>query len=527
MAMTTSFTEFTELCLKLEKTSSILEKRKLIASFIRKLGREEWKPFVLLITGKVLPESEYRSLYIGYSTIRKALQMKVSTLFPLPKPSLMDVYETFRRISLISGADAVRRRTEALASLLNRLSDEEKLFLIRSLAGEMRVGAVDGIIIQALADTSGFSYEDLRKAYLLLGDLGYIAESLAYDRLDIEKLRPTLFNPVRPMLATPAESIEEAYKIINEPAAVEVKYDGVRVQIHCKGHDIRIFSRRLTDLTRYLPEIAGVMDGIIGGKEAIVEGEVIAIDKSGNPLPFQILMRRFRRVKDFENIAAKIPVRLYLFDILYLDGELLIDYPYQRRYEILRNIAPIELLAERIVTDDIREAKEFYMRAISLGHEGVMIKKLGSPYVLGVRGAHWIKVKETKTIDAVIVGAEWGHGRRRNWLSDYYLAVYSPEEDDFEIVGKTFKGLTDQEFEWITKRLLELKVSDEGYRIWVRPEIVVEVAFNDIQKSPKYRSGMALRFARITRFRLDKGPKDATTLNELKTLYMKDFREEI
>jgi|Deesub1362B_J571_1020462.scaffolds.fasta_scaffold00004_420 DNA ligase-1 len=526
--MATLFRDFADLCKKLEKTSSILHKRELIARFLMKLEKDEWKPFVLLLTGKILPEAEGKSLYIGYSTIKKAIEMKVSTLVPLPQPSILEVYQVFIEISSISGADSTRRRIEALASLFNRLSEEEKNYLIRSLFGEMRIGAVEGIVIQALADASGNSYDDLRKAYLLLGDIGYIAETLAYNKLDIKNLKPIIFNPIRTMLATPADSIEEAYELAKGPVAVEVKYDGVRVQIHYKNGVIRIFSRRLTDITRFLPEVIAEINAsfkVNSVSEAIIEGEVIAVDAEEKPLPFQILMRRFRRIKDFDKVAANIPIKLYLFDILYLNGELLIDMPYRDRYEILRDTVNKELLAERIVADDIHQAKEFYEEAIEKGHEGAIIKKLDSPYILGVRGSHWIKVKEIATIDTVIVGAEWGHGRRRNWLSDYYLAVYSAAIDEFMIVGKTYKGLTDEEFEWITKKLLELKIADEGYRIWVKPEIVVEVAFNDIQKSPKYESGIALRFARITRFRPDKDPKDITTIEELKRLYLKSFRD--
>jgi len=520
--MARKFRDFAELCKSLEKTSSTLEKRRLISNFLKTLEPNEWKPFILLLTGKILPETSNYSLYVGYSTIKKALETKVHTLIPLPSPSITEVYQELMNIAKISGKDMQARKVYALASLLNRLTNDEKKYLIRALSGEMRVGAVIGLVLQALSDAKNIDVEHIRKAYLLRGDIGELAERLAYDTLDLRNLKPTLFTPIRPMLAVSANNIEEAIQLAGGRVAIETKYDGVRVQIHVKNDNVKIFSRRLTDITESLPEVVETIKSAIRVDEAILEGEVIGIDENERPLPFQDLMKRFRRVKDFESIAKKIPVRLYLFDLLYLNGELLIDKPYLKRYEQLTKIAPSHLLAERIVTDNLEEAKKFYKNAVERGHEGVMVKRLDGPYVMGVRGAYWIKVKEVETIDVVIVGAEWGHGRRKGWLSDYYLAVYDPSSEEFLIVGKTFKGLTDEEFNWITNKLLELKIADEGYRIWVKPEIVVEVAFNEIQRSPKYKSGFALRFARITRFRFDKTPKEATTIDELRQMYERD-----
>jgi len=519
----TSFLEFAKLCRSLEETSSTLEKRRIISNFLRKINPDEWKPFVLLLTGKVLPESENKALYIGYSTIKKAISSKIQTLIPLGPPTIKEVYRELNRVASISGADVQRKRVDILSSLLSRMSDIEREFLIRSLSGEMRIGAEVGLVLQALADVAKVDIEKLRKAYLLIGDIGELAEKLSKKELNLDNVKPKLFNPIRPMLATSADTIEEAMQLAGGRAAVEVKYDGVRVQIHYASGEVKVFSRRLTDVTENLPEVTDVIKKTLKVRDVILEGEVIAIDEKGNPRPFQELMKRFKRIKDFEIIVKKIPIKLYLFDILYLNGKLLVNEPYYKRYEYLTSIVPSSLLAERIVTDDISVAKDFYERAIRAGHEGVMVKKLDAPYVMGVRGANWIKVKEVETIDVVVVGAEWGHGRRRNWLSDYYLAVYDPENSEFLIVGKTFKGLTDEEFEWMTRKLLELKIADEGYRIWVKPEIVVEVAFNEVQKSPKYKSGYALRFARVTRFRLDKDPKDVTTINELKEIYLRDM----
>ena len=285
---------------------------------------------------------------------------------------------------------------------------------------------------------------------------------------------------------------------------------------------MRIFSRRMSDVTGSLPDIVELVAGQVHSRDMILEGEVVAVGEDGRPLPFQDLMRRFRRVRDVEEMVRLIPLRLHLFDILYLDGRLLIDESYRERWRLLESVCPEELLAKRIVTDDVGEAEEFFRRALEEGHEGLMAKRLDSPYTPGRRGKLWLKIKPAETLDVVIVAAEWGHGRRRGWLSNYHLAVR--DGDGFSMVGKTFKGLTDEEFEWMTRKLLELKVRETPTTVYVRPEVVVEVAFNEVQRSPHYPSGYALRFARIKRIRLDKGPKDADSLDRLRELYERQFR---
>jgi DNA ligase-1 len=253
-----------------------------------------------------------------------------------------------------------------------------------------------------------------------------------------------------------------------------------------------------------------------------VEGEITAVGPGGKPLPFQDLMRRFTRVQDVEKAIEQIPLKLHLFDVLYLDGTLLIDEPYETRWAILSKIAPKDLLAERTVTNSPAEAKAFLKAAMRAGHEGLMAKRLDSHYNPGARGKDWLKLKPSETVDLAIIAADWGSGRRREWLSNYHLAARDGEE--WRVVGKTFKGLTDEEFRWMTKRLQAIKVSETDYTVSVRPEVVVEVAFNEVQRSPHYKSGFALRFARITRIRDDKGPQDAETLDQIRALYKRQFR---
>jgi DNA ligase-1 len=321
-----------------------------------------------------------------------------------------------------------------------------------------------------------------------------------------------------------AQDLQEVFKEHSGTSAFEFKYDGARIQIHRKGGTLRIFSRRLTDVTLSLPDIVELARKRVRSEEFLIEGEVVAIGQSQKPLPFQDLMRRFRRVHDVDVMLKEIPLKLFLFDVIYLDGNLMIDTSYEKRWKTLRSIVDDQLLATRVVTGDLVEAQKLMQASIEAGHEGLMAKDLKSNYTPGVRGKKWFKIKPAETLDVVIVAADWGSGRRRGWLSNYHLAVRDEASGEFLVVGKTFKGLTDQEFVEITKRLLELKTKETDYTVYVKPSIVVEVAFNEIQHSPHYKSGFALRFARIARFRNDKRVEDADSLQRLSKLYQDQFR---
>jgi DNA ligase-1 len=318
--------------------------------------------------------------------------------------------------------------------------------------------------------------------------------------------------PLRPMLATGTPNIVEAFRILDGRLALEHKLDGARVQIHC-GSEVRIFSRRLNEVTPSLPEVVEMM-AALGSRHAIFDGEAVAVDADGRSLAFQELMRRFGRLRDIARLRAEQPIRLFLFDLMSLDGELLIDSSYERRYALLRDITTANglELATRIVPESLAEAQEFYARAIADGYEGVMAKALGSFYTPGARGRGWLKIKTARTFDLVIVAADWGYGRRHGWLSNYHLAARDERTDGLVEVGKTFKGLTDADFETMTERLLALKTDEARGTVFVRPEVVVEVAYSDIQRSPQYAGGMALRFARIVGVRSDKGASEADTI---------------
>ncbi|NIS38113.1 ATP-dependent DNA ligase, partial [Candidatus Saccharibacteria bacterium] len=305
--------------------------------------------------------------------------------------------------------------------------------------------------------------------------------------------------------------------------ALEIKFDGARVQIHKQGDQVKVYSRHLSDVSSSLPDLMGIVRKGIKADNFVVEGEVVAVGKNDRPLPFQELMRRFRRVHDIEQLIHEVPIKLYLFDLLYLNGKSHIETPYEKRWKLLQKYCNSKLLGHRIITGNQKEVEAFLQKALDSGHEGLMAKKLDSIYTPGSRGKRWFKIKPAETLDVVILAADWGSGRRKGWLSNYHLAVLDDESGEYAVVGKTFKGLTDQQFGWITEKLLGLTMKETAYTVYVKPEIVVEVAYNEIQRSPQYRFKFALRFARIKRIRQDKSPAQIDTLNRLKELYEKQF----
>ena len=411
---------------------------------------------------------------------------------------------------------------EALLSLASPL---EAKYLVKIFIGEMRTGFHEGLMEQAVSNAFQIPQELIQKASMTVGDIGEVAVKAKIEGKDsLFKIGFTVFRPVKLMLAQMADGVADALKEHGGKTAFEYKLDGARVQIHKLGDDARIFSRRLTDVTESLPEIVEIVRKNVKAEDAILEGEVIAVDNQGSPIPFQHLMRRFKRVHAIEDAAERIPLKLYLFDILYCNGESLISTSYLQRRQILaENAGEIQLTAQRII-GKIEEAEQFLKEAIDAGHEGLMAKKPESPYIPGTRGKHWLKIKLVlEPLDLVIVAAEYGYGRRHGWLSDYYLAARDVETGEFLLVGKTFKGLTDAEIVEMTKRLKELAVKEERRRVVVIPQIVVEVVYNEIQKSPKYKCGMALRFARISRIREEKTPEEADTIQRVREIYEKQF----
>jgi DNA ligase-1 len=496
-----------------------------LVEFLKSLDADEIAPAVSFTTGRPFPESDERVLDVGGQTVWKVHRNGGQSALIEKPVTILEVYRTFDKIAHASGPGSRQRKETLLNTLLSRLPRTDADYLMRILFGEMRIGAVEGVVLDAIAQAASIDSEKVRRANMLLGSLPKVAElALAGGREKIENVGVTLFVPIKPMLAEMAEGIEEVLKEHGGRSAFEFKYDGARIQIHRKVEEVRIFSRRLTDVTASVPDIVELARTRIDAEEYLVEGEVVATGQNGRPLPFQDLMRRFRRVHEIAAMIESIPLRLYLFDVIYLNGNLLIDTPYEKRWSTLSGLTSPQFLATRVVTEDAAEAKKLMDASINAGHEGLMAKELTSTYTPGVRGKKWFKIKSAVTLDVVVVAADWGSGRRKGWLSNYHLGVRDESTGEFLVVGKTFKGLTDAEFTDITPRLLALKTRETEYTVHVKPSIVVEVAFNEIQRSPNYKSGFALRFARITRFREDRSPQDADTLQRLSALYQEQFK---
>lgn len=452
----------------------------------------------------------------------EAIEALLRTRRDQPQPALTvaEAGTRLAEIATIEGRSSRARKLDAMRELLARCTAVEGKLLAKIVIGEMRHGMSEGMMLEALAWMAKRPVAEVRRINMLEGDVGRVAGILRGARA-AGRAPGVRIKPLKPMLAQPAEEVADAFAILGAGRFVlEHKVDGARVQIHRAGGELKIFSRRMNEITASLPEVAELMERI-GDRGVIFDGEVIAVDPQGRPLAFQELMRRFRRVHEIERMRSEQPIRLFLFDLIGLDGELLIDHSYAERIERLQAIvdaAGIEMVG-RLAPDSLPEAEKFFAEAVAAGYEGVMAKALESTYTPGARGRGWLKIKHTKTLDLVIVAADWGYGRRHGWLSNYHLAARGERDGEFVEVGKTFKGLSDGQFQEMTRRLQALKTGEGGSTVFVRPETVVEVAYNDIQRSPQYAGGMALRFARITRVRDDKSPSEADTIAHMAQEY--------
>jgi DNA ligase-1 len=527
---------------ELQATRGRLAKVEAAAGLLRRLTPEESLWAVAFLTGRPFPASDPRVLEVSGAGLRDVLDGLVASTegersagggpgsgagsgsgADGPPLRLLEVAAAFTQVAEARGPGSRARKRAVLAGLLRRAGGDERDLLVRLLFGEMRLGLHEGLVPDAIAAAHGLDSALVRRALLFRSDPSRVAELAAREgAAGLHVVGVELMTPLAPMLADPAGGIAQALAAHGGRTALETKYDGARVQIHKVGDDVRIWSRRLTEVTDSLPDVVAIVRRDLRGASLILDGEVVAVAADGRPFPFQDLMRRLRRVHGIESSATSVPLRLHLFDCLYRDGASLVDLSYETRWAALAQVAPPERLAGRLVTGGEAEGEAFLDAALAAGHEGLIAKSLGSPYVPGTRGKRWLKIKRAETADCVIVAADRGSGRRRGWLSNYHLAVRD-EDGTFAPVGKTFKGLTDQEFGAMTTRLSALATGDDGYTVTVRPEVVVEVAYNEIQRSPQYRSGLALRFARIVRLREDKAPADATPLATLRALYDRQF----
>jgi DNA ligase-1 len=551
-------TPFEELALlgeQLEKTAGRLLLAEMIAQFLQRLAPDEIPSGLRLLIGQIFPEWDERALNLSWRAVSKiATQLTEATdadrqtiyseavdageamrlLFegfradpPQPPPlTILEVYQIFEQIAETSGKGSRARKEKHLRSLLLRATAVEAKYLVKNVVREMRHGVSEGIVLDAIAQASGAEKKVVRRANMLCGDLGEVAAvALSKGEAGLVEIRPQLFRPLKPMLALTAKDLADAFDHHRGEIALEYKLDGARVQIHKDGSTVEIYTRNLSRVTKSLPEIVEEIRAQARAETAILEGEVIAVDDEGRPLPFQHLMRRFRRVHRITEMARQVPVQLYLFDILYRDGQSLVDLPNHERWQILEGTKGNMPAVARTVPHDLLEGEAFAREAYREGHEGLMVKHLVSPYSPGVRGKAWFKVKHTISLDLVIVAADWGYGRRHGWLSNYHLAARDEKKGSFLGVGKTFKGLTDEEFKEMTQRLLALETHRSGGTVFVQPKVVVEVLFNEIQASSQYESGLALRFARISRQREDKSPDTADTIQTMRQLFQQQFEQ--
>jgi ATP-dependent DNA ligase I len=489
-------------------TSARLTKIDMLAAALREAGPLEVPIAVAYLSGE-LPQ---RQIGVGWAALRDGFPAAAS-----PTLSLAEVDAAFSAIGALAGKGSASARKALVGELFGRATVAEQRFLFGLLSGELRQGALEGVMTDAVARAAAVPVADVRRAVMLRGSLGAVAAAaLAGGREALAAFGLEVGRPVRPMLAASATSIEEALAKIGGPgvqAAVEWKLDGIRIQAHLSGGDVRLFTRTLDEITGRLPEVVATL-AKLPVRAAVLDGELIALRQDGRPLPFQDTSARAASA-DGEDGP---PLSVFLFDVLHADGVDLIDLPDAGRHAELARTVPPELLMPRLVTDSAAEASQFFRDAVSRGHEGVVVKSLEIPYAAGRRGAGWIKVKPRHTLDLVVLAVEWGHGRRRGWLSNLHLGARDPATGGFVMLGKTFKGLTDELLAWQTSRLLALESRRDSWTVYVRPELVVEIAFDGVQRSPRYPGGLALRFARVLRYREDKSAAEADTIDMVRAL---------
>jgi DNA ligase-1 len=480
-------------------TSSRLAKAARIGAVLQASDAADIPVVVSWLSGE-LPQ---RQIGVGWASLRSLPE-------PADSPSLTvaSVHETFATIGASAGPGSQKRRADLLADLFAAATEVEQAFLRRLLGGELRQGALLGVMTDAIARASGLPLPEVRRAAMLRGDLPTVAHA-ALTGESLDQFRLEVGRPVGPMLAQTASSVTDALDRIDGPAAFEGKLDGARVQIHRFGDVVSIYTRSLDEVTDRLPEVVAAVRAM-PVRSLVADGEAIALKPDGRPHPFQVTASRFgsRTVG-----PERLPLSAFLFDVLHLDGADLLDRPTAERFAALDRVVPPEQRVDRLITADADEAQEFLDRTLAAGHEGVMAKSLTAPYEAGRRGAGWLKIKPVHTLDLVVLAVEWGSGRRRGKLSNIHLGARDPDNGNFVMLGKTFKGMTDEMLAWQTARFTELAVGPlDGYVVPLRPEQVVEIAFDGLQASTRYPGGVALRFARVLRYRDDKTAAEADTI---------------
>jgi DNA ligase-1 len=545
----TSFLRFAELCQKAESIRGSLEKIDLAATFLADLEDAELAIASNFIMGRVFPNADM-VLGVGPSILYEALakasgctsDMIQDTLRATGDPGLVaaavaekrrpinlsafvgkdqltisDVYQRFVSISRASGKRSQDAKVKNLQFLFGGATPLEALYLARLAMEDLRIGVGEGGVRDAIAKAFGQPPDMVERGYNLTNDMGLVAQRAKQGNLS--SLNIMINHPIKMMLAQLGEGIPSAIQEMRT-AAIEWKFDGARVQIHKNGEDVRIYSRRLENDTSSLPDISRAVLKLVRAQSAILDGEAVAIGEDGRPRPFQDILKRFRRKYNVEKLSAQIPLRIFLFDLLYLEGQSLIERPLSERRELLVKVADSQLVAPQVLTDKSEVAEEIYQDALSAGHEGIMIKNPASLYAPGKRGKNWRKIKPVmETLDLVVIGATWGEGRRANFLGSYRLACADADTGTLLDIGWVATGLTDEVLAELSEHFKDLIVVQKGMEVELKPAVIFEVAYEEIQRSPNYSSGYALRFPRLVAVRDDKSIEEADTLERVISIY--------
>jgi DNA ligase-1 len=490
-------------------------KTELLAALLAALAPDEVAIAIAYLTGE-LPQGR---IGIGWAMLRDLDPGAPAAHATL---ELREVDARFASIAAGAGAGSGARRRDALGALYARATEGERDFLGRLLSGGLRQGALEGVMLDAIARASSLPARDVRRAAMLAGSLRAVGVAAIVER-DLSRFAITLFRPISPMLASPADDVGSVLERLGR-ASFELKLDGARVQVHKAEDEIRVYSRSLHDVTERVPELVERARAL-PARSLILDGEAIALRQDGAPEPFQVTMRRFGRRLDVERMRQELPLSALYFDCILHDDRSLLDEPAHARAASLAEIVPEISRVPSLVTADPEEAERFFADALSRGHEGVMAKSLDAGYEAGSRGASWLKLKPAHTLDLVVLAVERGSGRRSGWLSNLHLGARDAATGGHVMLGKTFKGMTDAMLAWQTEHLRALAIDDDGYVVRVRPELVVEIAFADVQTSPRYPAGLALRFARVARYRTDKRASDADTIDTVRAIHARGRRD--
>ena len=498
-------------------TSKRNEKLARLSELLRNSSAEEIAIVVSFLSGDI----RQRKIGLGPAAITNA---HPGTHADNASLTVLDVDAAFQRIADVgAGSGSNRERVRLLNELLTRATAAEQDFIARLIFGELRQGALEGIVVDAVARATGIPLAEIRRAHMFSGSLPAVAQAaMSGGKAALSAFGIQLFRPIAPMLAQTASDVTEALERLGN-AAFEHKLDGARIQVHKQDDEVRVYSRRLNEVTDAVPELVEIVRGF-AARELVLDGEVIALKPDGRPHDFQMTMKRFGSRLDVVKLQRELPLQPFFFDCIYVDADTLIDHPAAERFNALSRAVPEQYRVQRSVTSDPAIAQSFMNASRSAGHEGLVAKALDAPYEAGRRGNGWLKIKAAETLDLVVLAAEWGHGRRQGWLSNLHLGARDPDNGGYVMLGKTFKGMTDEMLAWQTQEFLAREVSRDSWTVYIRPEIVVEIVFDDVQASPRYPGGLALRFARVKGYRPDKRVEEADTIETVRALHTQGRR---